>query len=140
MSGTTTDTDDGPGFLGFSQSRVYAIYVVWLVILVVSVAAGSYTLGFLVDTESIGTAEDPNSFQAVDEWAGFSVTNDDGGTVDGDSGVASADGGLANDDGGLANDDGGLANDDGMANTQSDLQSGSLFACDANAFCPRHGR
>ena len=133
MSGTTTETDDGPGFLGFSQSRVYAIYVVWLVILVVSVAAGSYTLGFLVDTESIGTAEDPNSFQAVDEWAGFSVTNDDGGTVDGDSGVASADGGLAN-------DDGGLANDDGMANTQSDLQSGSLFACDANAFCPRHGR
>ncbi|WP_152042423.1 hypothetical protein [Salinigranum salinum] len=110
------DDNDDDGILGFSQSRVYAIYVVWLVILLVSVVAGSYTLGFLVDTESIGTAEDPNSFQAVDEWAGFTVSNDDGGT--------------ANDDGGTANDDG------GTANTQSvDVQSEGVLACDANAFC-----
>jgi hypothetical protein len=124
------DDNDDDGILGFSQSRVYAIYAVWLVILLVSVMAGSYTLGFLVDTESIGTAEDPNSFQAVDEWAGFTVANDDGGT-------ANDDGGTANDDGGTANDDGGTANDDGgTANTQSvDVQSEGVLACDANAFC-----
>jgi hypothetical protein len=108
---STSEADDGVGIFSISQSRVYAIYAVWLVILLVSVMAGSYTLGFLVDTESIGTTEDPNSFQAVEEWAGFTVANDDGGT---------------------ANDDG------GTANTQSvDIRNEGVLACDVNAFCTR---
>lgn len=110
-------TNDDPTDDSAPWSWTTALYVAWAVILVVSLLAGGYTLGFLVDTESIGTSNNPNAFQAVEEWSGFSVTNTDS---------TSGDGSYSNDE---------SYSNDGTANTQSDVEAEGLLACDANAFC-----
>ncbi len=53
------------------RSRRWAIYTVWVAVLVVSFAAGGVTLGLLTDYESVGTEDDPNTFQVVGNWDGF---------------------------------------------------------------------
>jgi hypothetical protein len=71
----TRDRDDA-GALDRLRSRRWAIYAVWLAILVVSFAAGGATFGLLVDYESVGTDDDPNRIQVVGNWAGFAPAND----------------------------------------------------------------
>jgi cell division septation protein DedD len=67
---------DGPSVLDRLRSRRWAVYAVWVAVLVVSFAAGGTTLGLLVDHESVGTEDDPNRIQVVGNWAGFAPAND----------------------------------------------------------------
>ena len=53
------------------RSRRWAIYAVWVAVLVVSFAAGGVTLGLLTDYESVGTEDDPNTVQVIGNWDGF---------------------------------------------------------------------
>lgn len=63
------------------RSRRWAIYTVWVAVLVVSFAAGGTTLGLLMDYESVGTKSNPNTLQVVGNWA-----NDAGATANDDMG------------------------------------------------------
>lgn len=132
------NSDKGGDRAGFLRSRVSAIYAVWLAIFVISFACGGYTLGFLVDFESIGTSDDPNVIQAAANWSNADLGNTDSSeTIDntGSSDVVlgntdDADSPIAN-SGTTDDTDPSVAN---LGNTESDTTN-SLTACDSNSVC-----
>lgn len=46
-----------------------ALYFAWALVFASTFTAGVYTLGLFVDTESVGTAEDPNTIEVAEEFA-----------------------------------------------------------------------
>lgn len=54
--------------IGDSHKRA-ALYLAWAIVFASTFTAGVYTLGLFVDSESVGTAEDPNTIEVAEEFA-----------------------------------------------------------------------